>query len=900
MAKTFQERLRHTTKAKSFIGREAELALLKSLLEQDEPEYLILMVHGIGGVGKTWLLNQWEELAREKKFPRARVDESQSSIEQILKKFRDDFEKQGFDFDEFDKSYQKFCQLKSEAEKALAQWEQWEDKQEQGLAKTAGRFTGKSVAVIAKLFSPSREALEFLGGSEKVEVAFAEGFGYLQKFFKSKEDLEFLKNPLQHLTQGFIDDFNRICRKKRVLLFFDTYEYLSPFCDDWLCKTFLSEELSDQIMLIFGGRHSFSACWLDYQPLARQIPLSVFTDEEARNYLSSRGVTEERTVTEILEASGRLPVYLAMLTTQAGNADQDPGSPKEMVVERFLQWIPKGESEKRRAVICCAFPRFFNKDLLQALLGTDESSEDGVQQLFNWLREQPFVSHKQQRWVYHELVREQILQYKRQESAQEFRALHVKALEFYRRQNPREESMEEELYHLLHMDADRGIHFGLAGIFQAWVEGSSWEEWANKVIEVIRQTEKENIGENQWSQLWEEQQRQILQQTSQSEGLLKRLGGDESLSAPARTGAYIHLGNLLKNQQRFAEAEQAYGKAIELNPEYATAYSNLGNLLADQQRFAEAEQAYGKAIELNPDDATAYSNLGILLKHQQRFAEAEQAYGKAIELNPEYATAYSNLGNLLADQQRFAEAEQAYGKAIELNPEYATAYSNLGNLLADQQRFAEAEQAYGKAIELNPDDATAYYNLGNLLADQQRFAEAEQAYGKAIELNPEYATAYSNLGILLADQQRFAEAEQAYGKAIELNPEYATAYSNLGILLKNQQRFAEAEQAYGKAIELNPEYATAYYNLGNLLADQQRFAEAEQAYGKAIELNPDDATAYYNLGCCYALQKDVPQAIEYLQKVIQIDPKYKDMAQSDSDFDKIREEPLFQALFNKE
>ena len=66
MAKTFRERLQTTTTAKSFIGREAELALFKSLLEHDEPDYLILLVHGIGGDGKTWLLNQWERQAREK------------------------------------------------------------------------------------------------------------------------------------------------------------------------------------------------------------------------------------------------------------------------------------------------------------------------------------------------------------------------------------------------------------------------------------------------------------------------------------------------------------------------------------------------------------------------------------------------------------------------------------------------------------------------------------------------------------------------------------------------------------------------------------------------------------------------------------------------------------------
>ena len=405
---TFQERLQRTTRTKSFIGRETELAFFRDLLRQENPEYLILLVHGLGGVGKTWLLNQWKTLAQEQQLPLACVNEEQLSVEQVLKKLRDDLAQEGWDFADFDKSYRKFRELKSEAERALSQWE---DTREQGLAMTAGRVTGKSVAVIARLFTPSREALEFVGGSEKVEQAFAEGFGYLRKHFKNKEDLEFLEDPLRHLTRSFVADLNRIGKHTRVALFFDTYEYLAPFCDAWLCKTLLGEELSDQIMLVFAGRDQFSPRWLDYQPLTRPIPLDVFTDEEARTFLSSRGVTDAQQIEEVLKISGRLPVYLAMLTSQAGGAARESGKPTENVVERFLKWIPTGESDKRRAVVQCAFPRYFNKDVLRALLESEEADARG-EELFAWLHNLPFISSlKKKGWVYHELVRTQILEY---------------------------------------------------------------------------------------------------------------------------------------------------------------------------------------------------------------------------------------------------------------------------------------------------------------------------------------------------------------------------------------------------------------------------------------------------------------------------------------------------------
>ena len=76
---------------------------------------------------------------------------------------------------------------------------------------------------------------------------------------------------------------------------------------------------------------------------------------------------------------------------------------------------------------------------------------------------------------------------------------------------------------------------------------------------------------------------------------------------------HINLGSALDNKRKFAEAEAAFRKAIELKPDYAAAYNNLGNALREQKKLAEAEAAFRKAIELKPDYAEAHNNLGNAL-----------------------------------------------------------------------------------------------------------------------------------------------------------------------------------------------------------------------------------------------------------------------------------------------
>src|SRR5262249_8178178 len=89
---------------------------------------------------------------------------------------------------------------------------------------------------------------------------------------------------------------------------------------------------------------------------------------------------------------------------------------------------------------------------------------------------------------------------------------------------------------------------------------------------------------------------------------------------------HVCLGDCAYGQQKYREAEAAYRKAIDLDPDLARAYSNLGNALGAQRRYREAEAASCKATALEPDLAEAHYNLGIALMSRQKYDEAEAAY----------------------------------------------------------------------------------------------------------------------------------------------------------------------------------------------------------------------------------------------------------------------------------
>jgi tetratricopeptide (TPR) repeat protein len=104
------------------------------------------------------------------------------------------------------------------------------------------------------------------------------------------------------------------------------------------------------------------------------------------------------------------------------------------------------------------------------------------------------------------------------------------------------------------------------------------------------------------------------------------------------------------------EAEDAYGRAIALDPGHADAHVNLGRLLHERRAPAAAEDHYRKALAIDPGHAVATFNLGVALEDLGRVREAIASYERAIALDANNADAHYNLAGLYEKRGEKAEA----------------------------------------------------------------------------------------------------------------------------------------------------------------------------------------------------------------------------------------------------
>src|SRR6266478_10195140 len=131
------------------------------------------------------------------------------------------------------------------------------------------------------------------------------------------------------------------------------------------------------------------------------------------------------------------------------------------------------------------------------------------------------------------------------------------------------------------------------------------------------------------------------------------------------------LGVAYMNQQKFAEAQKYFEKALAADPKFAIARLNLGIALLSQQKLETARAALEEAARLLPNDPYAWYNLGLLYKDIGEPEKGIEAFQHVAQFSPE-ADAHYFLGYLYTQLQRYDDAIAEFQKAIAAFPYHAS------------------------------------------------------------------------------------------------------------------------------------------------------------------------------------------------------------------------------------
>jgi tetratricopeptide (TPR) repeat protein len=198
----------------------------------------------------------------------------------------------------------------------------------------------------------------------------------------------------------------------------------------------------------------------------------------------------------------------------------------------------------------------------------------------------------------------------------------------------------------------------------------------------------------------------------------------------------VVLGRRAYEAGQYAEAAQAFEKAIEAAPSSATARVNLGLTQLQLGNTAEAVATLQAAFDLAPADTNASRELVRVLLRVGRTEDAIRALERSHSASPDDEETLIGLSILLAQQSRFRDAIALLSQDHERFPNRTAAATTLARLLASSpdRSLRDGRRALGLATAVYAAEPTPVHaeTIALALAELGRCDEALSRMRQAV------------------------------------------------------------------------------------------------------------------------------------------------------------------------
>lgn len=213
-------------------------------------------------------------------------------------------------------------------------------------------------------------------------------------------------------------------------------------------------------------------------------------------------------------------------------------------------------------------------------------------------------------------------------------------------------------------------------------------------------------------------------------------------ASPLSPAAKIRKAQSLHEKEDKEEAFSLLEEIAAAEPEKTDALIELGNLLRRDEHYQRAEEAYSQAIARlktpTSEHWTLYYSRGIAFERTERWPEAEADFLYALELQPEQPFVLNYLGYSWVDQGlNLDEAKDMLNRAVEARPNDGFIVDSLGWVYYRLEDYEKAVDSLERAVELQPGDPVINDHLGDAYWRVGREREASFQWRRALTLDPE-------------------------------------------------------------------------------------------------------------------------------------------------------------------
>ena len=802
-----------------YTDSEYALQIFEQLVNAPNLPKRLLVIHGIGGVGKSTLLKMYGFSCRRHHIPSALIasEEAPSPVD-MLADWALQLNRDGVTLPVFQKTLTRYRAIQAKVEAEVEKASQAKSQ----LAGTLGKTAAKTAIGMAASFIPIFGPLVSAVGNES-----ADAFADWLSGFLPKPDVELYLDPATRLTIDFLSDLSQVAARQRIVLITDTYEQMTAL-DHWMRE--LARRLPKNVLLVIASRTvpSWDRSWQDWMGKAEIVELKEMTPDDLRTLVLRyyayirRGDPDPKQVEAIVQFARGLPMVattVVQLWVKYGIEDFQTVRPQVVadLVDRLLEGVPQ---VMRPAFEAAAVLRYFNVDMLGALL--DDGNAEGLYaELWRW----PFIRSRREGLAVHATMRAMMNEALHVRTPDRFRSLHERAVAYYEARLEKSTSGERErytleiLYHSISADERSGLLR-----FQELAEELTGYRLANRLRALLNDVNTYPLATEN-SRLWKEYYNARLVHLEarfvEAEEVYQAIAENDRVEPKLRAYALCDWGSILCRREHLRQpgGEEKAVRVLE---------SSLNMGVATDVKMAMSWVYLSDIYIAKSDMEKALS----YLEEPRTFFSKRSDYSGLLAVLDYERRVYARLGNLRKTFDVEEEMWKIYVTAGEppylrtrVSPTWERLWAGF---------YAEQEKELRTALKITRSLRDQVYlckrirDLALSLGLQGKCAEAQApaeeslslAYGLGSAGEQEVFGALTIYGIVCFKCGLFDRAENYLTQAITLGQKLRahldTAQLYLAIVHEVLKRYEEAQYFYQLSLTESHSLSRHYYECGAL------------------------------------------------------------------------------------
>ncbi|MGL4370761.1 MAG: tetratricopeptide repeat protein, partial [Spirochaetota bacterium] len=338
---------------------------------------------------------------------------------------------------------------------------------------------------------------------------------------------------------------------------------------------------------------------------------------------------------------------------------------------------------------------------------------------------------------------------------------------------------------------------------------------------------------------------------------------------PLYAGSAYDEGIRYYKANNLEKAKEALSREVESNPANGTAWYFLGESYMKTGVYAEAENAFRKAVDANIQKkylSLAYWNLIVLVEQRGNVGDL--------------ITAYRDFWQRTGDGGAKRKVDDMINKMIWSDNQSAADLFKQAGDLRDHGKIADAKQKYQEALYADSSFLAPHFDLGQMLYTEGKTSEAAQHFRIIADRIPYYSSVQILLGDIYYKNGSYPAAADALEKALTYgffdSSVRFSAFLKLGSARFSTREYDKAAAAIESALEIRGSDKDALMMMSAINIKLERYDDALKSLTKLQAVSPENPDVLYQIGSIYYKQQNSEKCTRYFDQLFSVLSKGRD------------------------